>query len=274
MSSLRLTIPTTRSPLHLLAHVALDLSEKSNGAGTPLQTVSEQTVPSTSLGSPPTRSLHIPCGNSTSAPNEPKPLRRSSTSNSLHADSSSSTSSRTAKASKKHTQKATRSLQTAKANLKARRRECMERALRIKSLENSPVNDRQLHVLRMVYDEITMYPSEAWMVLIAIVINRYVLPAKTIYKDSSIYALNLRAFKQVKNWFSNERQKQKVGQVVSIRTDTGEKLRLRTQALQLCQEWSDSFFEEVVMIHHFKILRWLRWKETQMAAASASSRLY
>jgi len=130
----------------------------------------------------------------------------------------------------------------------------MERALRIKSLENSPVNDRQLHVLRMVYDEITMYPSEAWMVLIAIVINR--------------------AFKQVKNWFSNERQKQKVGQVVSIRTDTGEKLRLRTQALQLCQEWSDSFFEEVVMIHHFKILRWLRWKETQMAAASASSRLY
>jgi hypothetical protein len=65
-------------------------------------------------------------------------------------------------------------LQSAKADLKARRRECMERALRIKSLENSPVNDRQLHVLRMVYDEITMYPSEAWMVLIAIIINRYV----------------------------------------------------------------------------------------------------
>jgi len=126
----------------------------------------------------------------------------------------------------------------------------MERALRIKSLENSPVNDRQLHVLRMVYDEITMYPSEAWMVLIAIVINR--------------------AFKQVKNWFSNERQKQKVGEVVSVRTDTGEKLRLRAQALQLCQDWSDSFFEEVIMVHHFKVLRRLRWKETQLAAAPAS----
>lgn len=272
MSSLRLTNPTTRSPLHLLAHVALDLSEKT-GAGTPVQKVFEQIGPSTcSIGSP-TRSLHIPCGNPAFTHNDPKPLRRSSTSNSLHADSSSSTSSRAAKACKKHTRKATRSLQTAKADLKARRKECMERALRIKSLENSPVNERQLHVLRMVYDEITMYPSEAWMVLIAIVINRCVLlsprPFIKIYK---IRSQSPRAFKQVKNWFSNERQKHKVGQVESIRTDTGEKLRLRTQALQLCQDWSDSFFEEVVMVHHFKILRWLRWKETQMAAAS--SRLY
>jgi hypothetical protein len=170
MSRLQLTNPTIRSPLHLLAHVALE-SEISNGAGTPVQDFSQQTGPAAPS---PTRSLHIPCGYPAFTHDDPKPLRRSSTSNSLHADSSSSTSSRVMKISKKHGRKTTRPLQTAKADLKARRRECMERALRIKSLENSPVNDRQLHVLRMVYDEITMYPSEAWMVLIAIVINRCV----------------------------------------------------------------------------------------------------
>lgn len=68
----------------------------------------------------------------------------------------------------------------------------MERALRIKSLENSPVNDRQLHVLRMVYDEITMYPSEAWMVLIAIVINRCVIVVST--RASEIPSQNLQSF--------------------------------------------------------------------------------
>lgn len=251
MSRLRLTNPTIQTPLHLLAHVALDFSEKSNSARTPIQAFSLKTDPATYPIAPsPTQSLHIPCGCSAPTHDDPKPLRRSSTSNSLHADSSSSSSNCAARTSKKRSRKATRPLQSAKADLKTRRRECMERALRIKSLENSPVNDRQLHVLRMVYDEITMYPSEAWMVLIAIVINR--------------------AFKQVKNWFSNERQKQKVGEVVSVRTDTGEKLRLRAQALQLCQDWSDSFFEEVIMVHHFKVLRRLRWKETQLAAAPAS----
>ena len=56
--------------------------------------------------------------------------------------------------------------------MKARRKELMDKANKIKSLENSPVNDRQLSVLRMIYDEITMYPSESWMVLVAIVISR------------------------------------------------------------------------------------------------------
>jgi len=56
--------------------------------------------------------------------------------------------------------------------MKARRKELMDKAKKIKSLENSPVNDRQLSVLRMIYDEITMYPSESWMVLVAIVISR------------------------------------------------------------------------------------------------------
>ena len=56
--------------------------------------------------------------------------------------------------------------------MKARRKELMDKANKIKSLENSPVNDRQLSVLRMIYDEITMYPCESWMVLVAIVISR------------------------------------------------------------------------------------------------------
>jgi IS4 transposase len=47
--------------------------------------------------------------------------------------------------------------------MKARRKELMDKANRIKSLENSPVNERQLSVLRMIYDEITMYPCESWM---------------------------------------------------------------------------------------------------------------
>ena len=193
MSRRRLTNPTIKTPLHLLAHVALGGSENSSSAGTPLPDFSEQTSPATYPIAPsPTRSLHIPCGHPAFTHDIPRPLRRSSTSNSLHADSSSSASSRASMISKKHTRKPARPLQTAKADLKARRRECMERALRIKSLENSPVNDRQLHVLRMVYDEITMYPSEAWMVLIAIVINRCVIVVST--RASEIPSQNLQSF--------------------------------------------------------------------------------
>ncbi|KAJ2932756.1 hypothetical protein H1R20_g4359, partial [Candolleomyces eurysporus] len=121
--------------------------------------------------------------------------------------------------------------------MQARRRLFMERAMRIKSLDNSPVNDHQLHVLRMVYDQITMYPPESWMVLIAIVIRR--------------------AFKQVKNWFSNERQKNKEGKNVRTETKEGDKVRLRPLALQ-CPQWSDDFFEEVVMIYDYKVLMDLR----------------
>jgi hypothetical protein len=58
--------------------------------------------------------------------------------------------------------------------MKMQRKELLEKATKIKSLDNSPVNERQLLVLRMVYDEITMYPCESWMVIIAIVIQRLV----------------------------------------------------------------------------------------------------
>src|SRR6266545_2595870 len=62
---------------------------------------------------------------------------------------------------------------TAKMQMKTRRKDLMDKANKIKSLENSPVNERQLSVLRMIYDEITMYPCESWMVLVAIIIHRY-----------------------------------------------------------------------------------------------------
>jgi len=120
-------------------------------------------------------------------------------------------------------------------DMKSKRKALMERASKIKSLDNSPVNDRQLLVLRMVYDEITMYPCESWMVLLAIILKR--------------------AFKQIKNWFSNERQKTKGGEVISVLTDDGDKVRLKQGAFELCANWSDSFFNEVVMVYHFKIMR-------------------
>jgi hypothetical protein len=119
--------------------------------------------------------------------------------------------------------------------MKARRKELMEKATKIKSLDNSPVNERQLLVLRMIYDEITMYPCESWMVLVAIIIHR--------------------AYKQVKNWFSNERQKNRTGESIPCETEDGDKIRLRTTALAICSEWSDAFFEEVVMIYNYKVQR-------------------
>ena len=63
------------------------------------------------------------------------------------------------------------------------------------------------------------------------------------------------AYKQVKNWFSNERQKNRSGESVPLETEDGDKVRLRASALETCQEWSDSFFEEVVMIYNYRIQR-------------------
>jgi hypothetical protein len=119
--------------------------------------------------------------------------------------------------------------------MKMHRKELLEKATKIKSLDNSPVNERQLLVLRMVYDEITMYPCESWMVILAIVIQR--------------------AYKQVKNWFSNERQKNRTGESIPFETEEGDRVRLRSSVLSTCQDWSDSFFEEVVMIYNYRIQR-------------------
>jgi hypothetical protein len=72
----------------------------------------------------------------------------------------------------RRTRKTTNSHLNGRMQMKKKRQELLEKAVKIKSLDNSPVNERQLLVLRMVYDEITMYPCESWMVLLAIVINR------------------------------------------------------------------------------------------------------
>jgi hypothetical protein len=81
-----------------------------------------------------------------------------------------------------------------------------------------------------------------------------------------MYPVRFRALKQVKNWFSNERQKNRTGDSISVFTDAGDKVRLRPLALQLRSDWSDSFFEEVVMIYHYKIQRCMR--EAQMAVSN------
>lgn len=138
-----------------------------------------------------------------------------------------------------------------KLQQRKKRKELHDKAELIKSLDNSPVNDRQLLVLRMVYDEITMYPIEPWIVLLAIIIRR--------------------AIKQVKNWFSNERQKRGGGPVISTQTKTGDKLRLRPSALDLNEEWSDEFFQEVVMIHNYRVLCNSRWQAGRALSDTSSN---
>ncbi|KAJ7275208.1 hypothetical protein B0H12DRAFT_1086245, partial [Mycena haematopus] len=127
--------------------------------------------------------------------------------------------------------------------LKVRRKELMDRACGIDSLSNSPANDCQLHVLKTVFDEITMHPTEPWLVLMAIILRR--------------------SLRQIRNWFSNERQKNRWGDLVSTYTDVGERLRLRPSAIELCEQWSDAFFEEVLMIVNYRTARRLQWERAQ-----------
>ncbi|KAK7064363.1 hypothetical protein R3P38DRAFT_2824068 [Favolaschia claudopus] len=135
--------------------------------------------------------------------------------------------------------------------MKMRRKELMDRASGIDSLSNSPANDCQLHVLRTVFDEITMYPTEPWLALMAVILRR--------------------SLRQIKNWFSNERQKNRWGDVVSTFTDVGERLRLRPAAIELCELWSDSFFEEVLMIINFRTIRHQRWDRCKIIVDESGS---
>ncbi|KAF9457343.1 hypothetical protein BDZ94DRAFT_1175763 [Collybia nuda] len=180
----------------------------------------------------------IPCEISSLPPSRQRTLKRSNTSNGLNTAQKAPGPSRPIGLRKKQTHRSLRIHRNIKGELRARQKENLAFAMRIKSLENSPVNDRQLCVLRMVYDEITMYPSESWIALLAIALHR--------------------AFKQVKNWFSNERQKHRVGDSVFVFTDAGDKIRLRPLALQFRSDWSDSFFEEVIMIYHYRVRRCMR----------------
>jgi len=143
-------------------------------------------------------------------------------------------------------------------------REIKQRALKIPSTGNTPATEQQRLVMLMVFNEITPYPDEAWLSLVAVLIDR--------------------EYHQVKNWFSNQRQKKSRANrensyhsfpttlASSLRKVTchGRILRLRPSALKCCtaEEWSDQFFEEVVMVHNVKILMKLRRLEAELAMAT------
>ncbi|KAJ3550283.1 hypothetical protein NMY22_g573 [Coprinellus aureogranulatus] len=214
----------------------------------PLQTAL-RSPPLRGTGTPPrtaqTSSARAATGHQKTSTVPPKPLRLSTSTN-HHPKSTPSPSRR--KTSKKHSPDALLQIKY-KAQMRARRQQYAERANRIKSLDNSPVNDHQLHVLRMVYDQITMYPPESWTAIIAIVIRR--------------------SLKQVKNWFSNERQKNKEGRVERHDTLEGDKVKFRPLAVNiqdrwpLCPKlWDDSFFEQVVSVYNYVVLSHLRANET------------
>ncbi|KAJ3886715.1 hypothetical protein GG344DRAFT_81445 [Lentinula edodes] len=137
--------------------------------------------------------------------------------------------------------KVTEAQKCARAAKEPRRKEVLARALRIRTVENSPVNEQQFRVLRMVYDEITKYPKDHWIAIVAVIIHR--------------------SFAQVKHWFSNERQKNKSGETMDWHNELGEKIRVRPMAIELCEQWSDEFFENVVMVYNFKSLKLLHWVE-------------
>lgn len=172
---------TTNSPLHLLAEVALDTHTTEKRQDYDNTTFQNPEAGPSSLPYPIpthhtrgfTKSLHIQCRQSDNvfACPTPKPLECSGTSNSRQDLAMYPSELCHNAKSKKRT--SLRGAQKAlKIEMAAKRREYKARALKIMTLDNSPVNHRQYILLRMVYDEITMYPSEAWMVLIALVIHR------------------------------------------------------------------------------------------------------
>jgi len=135
-------------------------------------------------------------------------------------------------------------------------REIKLRALNIRSTGNTPATEQQRLVMLMVFKEITPYPDDAWLSMLAVLINR--------------------EYHQVKNWFSNQRQKDaranrengqySLASALCKITCDGRVLRLRSSALECCmaEDWSDQFFEEVVMIHNVKILLRLRRWEAEL----------
>lgn len=258
-----------QGPLHFLAHVicATDSTSTPSRNSTPMSSSSSLDLPCHVPSSSRTPAqgvaiLHIPCKNTEAiSDTEKRPLKRSNSSNQIsNVDTHFVPFIR-------HKLRG-RSRKSAEINLKSRtqmkikRQELLQKATKIKSLDNSPANEHQLLVLRMVFDEITMYPCESWMVLIAIIIRRSVFfPFFTLKSTSIMCEPECSAYKQVKNWFSNERQKNRSGESVTVETADGDKVRLRTSALSTCQEWSDSFMEEVLMIYNFRLLRNSRFSD-------------
>lgn len=179
--------PSQLGPLHFLASVISDIdNDKSSGKHSPSADESSNPGSSSPISeTSPTPflqnmvNLHVPY-RSTKAhqPVGPRVLRHSTSSNHLQSSDTSFVPFIRHKSARR-ARKAVESNLTNRIQMKKRRKELMDKATKIKSLDNSPVNERQLLVLRMVYDEITMYPCESWMVLIAIIINRSV--SKTAY---------------------------------------------------------------------------------------------
>lgn len=156
---------SAHSPLHFLAQVACDVVSPANS---PSPRIDNDGL---SAGSPSESSrtsidIHISCSPSSPSISTTCPLRHSN----VYSDASSPSPPRRKTAKRPNPDHL---LQIKfKQQMRAKRQSLMEKAMRIKSLDNSPVNDHQLLVLRMVYDQITMYPPESWMVLLAIVIRR------------------------------------------------------------------------------------------------------
>jgi len=236
-----------QGPLHFLAHVICATDSTSSRNSTPLSSSSSLDLPCSHVPSSSRTPfqgvaiLHIPCKNTeATSDTEKRPLKRSNSSNQIsNVDTHFVPFIRHKSGGR--SRKSTEINLRSKTQMKVKRQELLQKATKIKSLDNSPANEHQLLVLRMVFDEITMYPCESWMVLIAIIIRR--------------------AYKQVKNWFSNERQKNRSGESATFQTTDGDKVRLRKSALSTCQEWSDSFMEEVLMIYNFRLLRNSRFSD-------------
>lgn len=171
-----------QSPLHFLAHVicATDISTSSRDS-TPSSSSSAD-LPSCHVSSAPrtafqgVASIHIPCKKTEAiSDTEKRPLKRSNSSNQISNSNVDphfvpfirhKLGGRSRKSAEIHLK--------SRMQMKSKRQELLHKATKIKSLDNSPVNEHQLLVLRMVFDEITMYPCESWMVLIAIIIRRSV----------------------------------------------------------------------------------------------------
>jgi len=133
----------------------------------------------------------------------------------------------------------------------ARVKELKRKALSISTKDRpnkAPAPDHQREVLRLVFDQITPYPDEAWISQLAVHFNcRY---------------------DKIKNWFSNNRQKDaseyralhprdKYDLAATLRQIIceGREMRLRPSALEHCneEEWTDNFFYEVVLINDFRL---------------------
>jgi len=119
------------------------------------------------------------------------------------------------------------------------RKRWKKQAQEIPTSRGTQANAFQLFILEWVYREITAYPEDAWMALIAVNIHR--------------------SYNQVKHWFSNKRQvdartKAKAGsnaletEIEKVRIE-GRTVCLRPSAIQegnLEEKWSDEGFKKAL----------------------------